>query len=539
LKTAPEAIFRSRLSVFDRSFRKSIMPDLLKVECPNCGGSLKLKDRTFDGKKVRCPKCQEPFRVELPPEDEQPVDDLDSFDDFGDAESSADDDFDDDDAPKKSKGGSSKGSAKKPVKKKKSKSRGAASMLPLLIGGISIGGIAVVGLLVVVVMKLAGGGNKINMAYLLPEHDGIARIQASDILNAPVLAAIKNSPNFQPGGAGKIGEIQPADIESITMGFKFNAKNQVATPGGFDGIVAVIRTKKSFDFSKDAVTLGLKEATHNGTKYYTAARPFQPAAYSPNSVTMVFASETDLKKVIEQGGSAKRRPEFDFIDPNHQIVFAAAPSSPDAFRIPDAMMHGPGAPTASGAGIAFQKSLSETAQGISVGIDFREGIDISGKLSCKDDAGAGALKGQLDLMLGEAKTQFTAMTGSNPMLQDPDIKEVIQVVEQTVASISFVQNAKFLELKMGVPGSLKSVIEKAQQTPFKFLGLMSMMGPSGGRQPPPNFNVGTGTEIPGQGLPPGSALPPEFGQPPSGTYPMPGSNPTGAAPMHNAAPPMP
>jgi len=33
----------------------------LTSKCPHCGGQIRLKDRDLIGKKIRCPRCQEPF----------------------------------------------------------------------------------------------------------------------------------------------------------------------------------------------------------------------------------------------------------------------------------------------------------------------------------------------------------------------------------------------------------------------------------------------------------------------------------------------
>ncbi len=54
----------------------------LAVSCPNCGAGLKLKSKTFVGKKVPCPKCKQPFVVEEPPEDEFLEDDFGGGDDY-------------------------------------------------------------------------------------------------------------------------------------------------------------------------------------------------------------------------------------------------------------------------------------------------------------------------------------------------------------------------------------------------------------------------------------------------------------------------
>lgn len=60
------------------------MSETVWIACPHCGGRLKLKNRNVVGKKVPCPKCSVPFRIEVPPESEAELevfeDDFESFD---------------------------------------------------------------------------------------------------------------------------------------------------------------------------------------------------------------------------------------------------------------------------------------------------------------------------------------------------------------------------------------------------------------------------------------------------------------------------
>jgi predicted Zn finger-like uncharacterized protein len=63
------------------------MTETIRIECPNCSTRLNAKNPSIYGKKVRCPKCAEPFVAEAPPpaNEDNFLDNLDSFGDgFGD-----------------------------------------------------------------------------------------------------------------------------------------------------------------------------------------------------------------------------------------------------------------------------------------------------------------------------------------------------------------------------------------------------------------------------------------------------------------------
>jgi predicted Zn finger-like uncharacterized protein len=68
------------------------MTQTLRIECPHCSTRLNAKNPAILGKKVKCPKCAEPFVAAAPPPegDDEFADNLNSFGDgFGDALPSA------------------------------------------------------------------------------------------------------------------------------------------------------------------------------------------------------------------------------------------------------------------------------------------------------------------------------------------------------------------------------------------------------------------------------------------------------------------
>ena len=162
------------------------MADPLKVECPHCGGSLKLKDRSAEGKKVRCPKCQEVFKITLPAE----ADELEVYDDFGGDDFGGDEEMPEEEVPKKSK---SLGKSSKKSKKRKS------APLPWALIGMVAGVLVLLSGLVVVVVKFANseGSNRIDLTYILPDANMVMHLKVQEMLGSPLLASIINQPASQ------------------------------------------------------------------------------------------------------------------------------------------------------------------------------------------------------------------------------------------------------------------------------------------------------------------------------------------------------
>ena len=123
------------------------MSSPMAVSCPHCGAGLKLKNNSFVGKKVPCPKCQKPFQVEQPPEDEF----LSQDDDFG-AMEEAEEEPEEPLPKSKSKG------AKGGKGKKRSKGGGFAP-IAMIAGGTVLGIGLLAGIVYGAMALFSGGGN--------------------------------------------------------------------------------------------------------------------------------------------------------------------------------------------------------------------------------------------------------------------------------------------------------------------------------------------------------------------------------------------
>jgi len=154
----------------------------LAVSCPNCGAGLKLKSKTFVGKKVPCPKCKQPFVVEEPPEDEFLEDDFGGGDDYQEEEEE-----EQPRAKKASKGGKGK---------KKSKGGGGSGIV-LMIGGGILGVALLVGVVYGAMSLLSGMGGSSGWTAWMPEDtDMVIRVKPSDLANSPFLKPVMDHPTL-------------------------------------------------------------------------------------------------------------------------------------------------------------------------------------------------------------------------------------------------------------------------------------------------------------------------------------------------------
>jgi hypothetical protein len=506
----------------------STMSDSLKVECPHCFGTLKLKDRSADGKKVRCPKCQEAFKVQLPEEDD--LED-DFADDFGDDELP-----EEDDSPRKSKG-----SSKKPVKKK----RKSGSPMPWLMIGLIAVGILMAGGLVFVVAQMGGSGggtNKIDLSYLPPDSNMVMLMKVNELFGSPLLSSAMNQPEAQQmfEQQAKTTGVSVKDIVSITIGMAVDegsssfkqfpigppGANRFGPPASQARTVTVIRTSTPLKAEEIGVnTLKGTAQTYNGKTYYKKSGPdvagVGDSLYFPETSVAVMGLEADIKQAIDQGPKQHRRKEFDFINPGMTVIVAFAPKT-----IPNpsaAVESPPNMPTVQ----AFEQASNKTFRAGVFGVRVSDKVDLEIIMKCADAAGAGEIKKATEAMFAELKSQYEK---TKNMLTLMGMNDVISLGDKSLASLKVDQSGVLVTAVGGIPSEVKTVAENLSKN---MGGMMGLGGMGGGFGTPPTSQGPPGTSA---GLPAGfdpSQLPP--GSLPPGGLP-PGSLPPGGLPPGTTLP---
>lgn len=503
------------------------MPDPLKVECPHCNGSLKLKDRSADGRKVRCPKCQEIFKVQLPAEDDlEVVDDL--LDDFGGEE----------DFPEEEPVPKAKSSGKKSKKKKKS----AGAQIPWAIIGIAAAVLLSLGGMIVVVAKFVGnpGANKIDMTYLLPDANMVMHLKVQEMLTSPLLSSAMAQPEAQ-----KMLETQGnslgfnfKDTVSVTTGSKvdqadsgmnklMNPMGQMPRPAAVPlnpHTITVVRTAvpiQSEKFTSDKTKFAAQ--THNGKTYHKKLGEHAAgfglgqvdAFYFPEATVLVLAMEADIKQIIDQGTKQVRRREFDVVNPGMTLLMALATDRPND---PNSVIKSPATQPQLQ---ALEKAMNKSFRAGVAGIKMTDRLDFEIIVNCADSAGAGEMKTAVEAMFTDLKAQFEK---TKTMLTLMDLNDVISLADKSLASIKVNQTGAQVVAVATIPSEIKAVGESLSK---KLPGMGGMGLPGAGAVPTYNGPPGTSGGLPAgfdaSQLPPGAlpagALPEQA--PPASSTPAP------------------
>lgn len=420
----------------------------LAVSCPNCGAGLKLKSKTFVGKKVPCPKCKQPFVVEEPPEDEFLEDDFGGGDDY--QEEEEEEEEEQPRAKKSSKGGKGK---------KKSKSGGGSGIV-LMIGGGILGVALLVGVVYGAMSLLSGMGGSSGWTAWMPEDtDMVIRLKPSDLTNSqflkpvmehPTLSKLASMPPAQAGGGNELVtalNLTVKDIDTITIGGKSFAMSQPAGNRSED-FIAVVRTKVSVDSAKldQAATVVTKETYNDKTVYSVINSNPKMLVHMPAPDTFVFGTDAQVRAAIDRKGAGAGS-RFVLSDSNAQIYVCLAPKDPSA------LSDGPqnGSPFASGFQIG-NRTKEARMSSVTFGINCSSDASVTMTMNSLDRFDT---KVQTDLMKADIEKAKTAMGASGGGFFDPAAglkAHVKTMLDGATVSVS----GKTCTVKMTLPGKIVS-----------------------------------------------------------------------------------
>jgi hypothetical protein len=444
------------------------MSTQLAISCPHCAATLKLKNNTFVGKKVPCPKCKKPFVVEQPPEDEFLAGDSEDYGDMANEESEHEEEVEAPRAKANAKGGKSK--------KKKSKSGGGFGPIAMIGGGVVLG-LGLLGGLAYFAMTLFSGGTTNSWVKWLPENTDIAvQIRVADSLNAPffkpitdhpTLSKLINQPPTLPMGGSTTAityfqslGIQAKDVDTLTFGatdgMAMAKANDQGPPRGPQQFVAVIRLKVPLEEAKlaQAPATVLTKEDYNGKSLYAIVGATSPkvSVHSVDATTILLGSDAELKAAIDGNGSAPAASRYAFADDKANFLFVAAPQDPEQLK---------------SIGLSTFKTLKSGSKeqttdvkgiyGNSYSITLNQDLVVNTRMSL-DPGMAKNTADQFKLDVETFRTQFkasmTQMKSPNPFVSQAMIDKLVGHVDTMFASAQSSESGSTANLTMTLSGQI-------------------------------------------------------------------------------------
>ncbi|MBQ18921.1 MAG: hypothetical protein CMJ65_17575 [Planctomycetaceae bacterium] len=453
----------------------------IEVHCPECQATLKLKSRAAEGRKVPCPKCGQPFVIEII-EDDEIIDDFDDMDDFGDL----------DEEPE------TRPTA--PVTKKSSAARW------WVIGSILVVALGVGGFFGAQALGLFGGATKVAVAppppvenkpvenkpaepvakaaevpaasdeldthWLPPDAQVVASLQLARLWDAPAVQTLIKNPELGPQLKQALVEMKKETI----LGIDEISKIVV----GIGGVSDLIKMASS-EFSESgriserefeqtakekliptmvvhvrqpltsahlaAVNQKLEQITIDGKTVH--AFPVEKdtprfMVYQANEKTLVFTVERFVKQLIATGDPYTPRPDLAFADGGQDFVVAVALPEPLTVPLPPELASA----SAGDPILSALVKLNGKLQGLSFGASG-SGKDSTLKFQgvAADGPGAAAAKTVLDEVVNLGKQQLAVLK------QNEFLAEMLAPVESGINAAKVVQNGPEFGLSATIAGA--------------------------------------------------------------------------------------
>lgn len=500
----------------------------LQSRCPKCRKVLKLKSKSAFGKQVPCPKCGERFTVkpfkapEPEPEDEWADD---AYDDGYDDDGGYDEDYESP-APKRSAGSKKKG---KGAGRKKRGTGAPAWMMGL---GIGAGVVAALGLLVALVMFLMGSGggvnNAMNLAWLPANADIFIQVKPREMWNAPLVAPLRNSELLSAAMDKAMQQqglpIGAGDIDSVTMavvGAGDMYEQQQNLFGGMVGqpqivqpanpqTVGVMRLSKQLTADDLSRLPEAEKRDHaGGDLWITQQQGKEVAFYLADSSTVLFGETALVTAAIERGATEERVERIDFINSDHQLVFAFAP---------ERILPGKDSSLGDSAGDALANTLNQSARGFSFGLSLTSDIELETRVACNASTDAAKIRSDIETALADARSKFDEM-GAAPPLGFFDVSTFVEIGREAVDSFKVSSSGDQVTITGLVPGKISTAIKELTDNPMIAAMIEGALNQAGGTPGMPS------------GIPSGSDMPPGSG----GSGYDPGDT-AGQAPVANTSP---
>ncbi len=450
----------------------------IEVHCPECQATLKLKSRAAEGRTVPCPKCGQPFVIEIV-EDDEVLDDFDDMDDFGDL----------DEEPEEE----SRPAA--PAKQKSSAARW------WVIGSILVVALGVGGFFGAQALGLFGGATKVAVAppppvenkpaepvakaaevpaaadeldthWLPPDAQVVASLQLARLWDSPAVQTVINNPELGPQLKQALVEMKKETILGIDEVSKIVV--------GIGGVSDLIKMASS-DFSESgrvserefeqtakqkliptmvvhvrqpltsahlaAVNQKLEKMTIDGKTVH--AFPVEKdtprfMVYQANEKTLVFTVERFVKQLIATGDPYTPRPDLAFADGGQDFVVAVALPEPLTVPLPPELASA----SAGDPILSALVKLNGKLQGLSFGASS-SGKDSTLKFQgvAADGPGALAAKTVLDEVVNLGKQQLAVLK------QNEFLAEMLAPVESGINAAKVVQNGPEFGLSATIAGA--------------------------------------------------------------------------------------
>ena len=458
------------------------------VACSHCESKLKLKDPALAGKKIRCPKCGEPFVVRgkkagAKARTKKPSNSEDEFGFLGNIseehyeapEGTEGEEDDWGELPQSPLAKRKAAAGSKGKKKRKRASSGPGFGRVAMIAGLILVGLATAGGVGYAVYSIVSGlgGGASRFAWLPDDSEMVVEVHVADLWNAQALKPLTSSDVATQMQEKLKSEhnVSITDIDRVVIGSRFDSQQPVV----------VTYLHKPIDMAD--VEADSTKSEHGGWTLYTS-KTGQGTAFFPDATTMVIGQEAQLKGVIDRQGESAVASKFaDLPTSGHIVVGTLKPANAKAMQ----------------GNLPGSEAIDlENVESFSVVVNCTSDIDVALAFVCRDSASAESLVGQMEKDRADGLSQLQqqkAAMASNPLAGLMGGNSMLDSFESVLESYQIKASGTTVTGNLRVPG--KVIKGLSDMIGMMMPAMMRELGPGGGMGGPGQFGG------PPSGAPPG------------------------------------
>lgn len=330
----------------------------------------------------------------------------------------------------------------------------------------------------------------LDLAWFPVETEFLVVVRVADILRAPLLRSLIQTPDVEAGLAQvqQMSGVDPRMIESVMTGASGLteiigiAANGPPDPTALAALatgrsLTVITLKQPIDRDQLAQVIPGAQSVTRGSAEYLMIPPMAPdaptgAVFFANDTTVVAGDEAAVQAAIDRGPSSTPLAAFTFLDPQADLTIAFVPQDPDALLSQAPPAAGGMPPPVQ----ALYTAVTGGTQAVALSLAVDRDVDIALHLNCRSEDAAQEIR----TSAGEAITMGRAMYGQFKDQVPPPFQ---RLTDRIVTSVKATNRDTVAKVSLTIPSTVQQLIENA---PALLMPLLQggPMGPPGGFGPP-------------------------------------------------------
>jgi hypothetical protein len=279
-------------------------------------------------------------------------------------------------------------------------------------------------------------------------------------------------------------------------------------------MIGVMRLSKQLTADVFANLPAAEKRDHNGNELWVSQQGGEEVAfYLADATTVLFGEPEQVTLAIDRGPTEERVERLDFINPDHQFIFAFAPQK---------ILPSKDQSLGDSSGEELINSLNESAKGFSFGLSLTSDVELEVRVACNTSSDAEKIQQDIETALAEAVSKFDELGSAASPMPFMDFSTFIDVGRESMESFKVARSGDQVTIAGRIPGSISNAIQELTSNPMiaaMIEGAINQVGGGAGGMtlggagfegPPGSGGSGSAGSYNPDGLADGNSTPPDY-----------------------------